>query len=131
MMRTDSLFTLNFNEDISFEKINVYLRTQGCKEIQKLLKNIFETLDRLKEHSIDRVNYKESIYNQKKWLDKEVDKYAYSDLLGCMLDMEDECYNILNFSKDMLNEIKNFKSIYMDTVLENDEQTVEENEEEQ
>ena len=130
MIGTDSLFTLNFNEDIDFEKINMYLRTQGCKEVQKLLKNFFETFDELKHQTIDRVKYKESIYNHEKWLDKEVDKYDYSDLLGCMLDMEDECYNFLNFSKDMLNEIKQFKSIYMETVLENDEESIEENESE-
>ena len=131
MMGTDSLFTLNFNEDIDFENINMYLRTQGCKETQKLLKDFFETFDELKDKSIDRVNYKESIYNHEKWLDKEVDNYGYSNLLGCMLDMEDECYHLLDFSNNMLNEIKKFKSIYMDTVLENDEETTEEENEEE
>lgn len=130
-MGADSLFTLNFNEDIDFEKINMYLRTQGCKEVQKLLKNFFETFDKLKSQTIDRMNYKESIYNHKEWLDKEVDKYNYSDLLGCMLDMEDECYNLLNFSDNMLNEIKQFKSTYMETVLENDEESIEEENEEE
>lgn len=132
MMGTDSLFSLNFNEDIDFENINMYLRTQGCKEVQKLLKNFFETFDKLKSKSVDRVNYKESKYNHEKWLDVEVDKYHYSDLLGCMLDMEDECYRLLEFSNNMLNEIKQFKSIYMETVLESDKEPIEEeNEEEQ
>lgn len=128
MMGTDSLFTLNFNEDIDFEKINMYLRTQGCKKVQKLLKDFFETFDEMKTQTIDRVNYKESIYNHEKWLDKEIDKYEYSDLLGCMLDMEDECYKLLKFSNNMLNEIKQFKSIYMETILQ-DQEDAEENEE--
>lgn len=127
----DSLFTLNFNEDIDFEKINMYLRTQGCKEVQKLLKNFFETFDELEKKTIDRVKYKESIYNHEIWLDKEVDKYDYSDLLSCMLDMEDECYNLLNFSDNILNEIKQFKSTYMETVLENNEESIEEENEEE
>lgn len=48
-----------------------------------------------------------------------------------MLDMEDECYNLLNFSDNMLNEIKQFKSTYMETVLENDEESIEEENEEE
>lgn len=128
MMGADSLFTLNFNEKIDFEKISNCLKLQGCKEVQSLLKNFFETFDSLINQNLDRMKYKESIYNSPEWLDKDISRGDYSDLLGCMLDMEDECNELMNFSINRLNEIKQFKSTYME--LQDQEDYGEENEEE-
>lgn len=130
MMGEDSLFTLDFTEEIDFEKINDYLMTQGDKKVQHLLKEFFKAFDLLKENNIDRINYKESIYNNSAWLDKDINKYDYSDLLGCMLDMEDECNEFIRFSSNMLQEINQFKKIYIEPIIQRQEECNEENEEE-
>lgn len=93
------------------------LMTQGSIEIQKLLKLFFKQFENIKKYSIDRIDYKKSIYDNKEWLDKKIDKFDYSDLLGCMLDLEDECNELKNFSTDMLNQINQFRLIYMDKEL--------------
>lgn len=129
IMGADSLFTLNFNETIDFENINNYLRTQSSKEVQKLLQDFFTRFDLLNENSIDRIKYKSAIYNKPGWLNKDIDKFDYSDLLGCMLDVEDECYELINFSKNTINEINQFKSLYMDCVTEENNENNEEIEE--
>lgn len=126
MMGTDSLFTLNFNEDINFEKINDFLKTQGINEIQEVLKKFFNKYVGLKECTINRIENKKSICDYEKLLDKKIDRYDYMDLLKCMVDLENECYNMINFSKNRLNEINLFKSIYMETKLEENEDIQEE-----
>lgn len=105
--------------EIEQEKID-----RGKKDVQKLLKDIFESYNTIEQSSLDRIKYKKSIYNSKNWLENEIDNVDYSDLLCCMLDTEDEFIDIKLFVNEQLNKIDKFKQQYMN--MQEDEREEEE-----
>lgn len=95
---------------INQEKID-----RGKKDVQKLLKDIFEGYNTIEQLSLDRIKYKKSIYNSKKWLENEIENYDYSDLLCCMFDIQDEFIDVRNFIEEKLNKIDTFQKQYIVT----------------
>ena len=98
---------------------------KGKKDVQELMKAIFEAYKDTKEQNMERVNYKMSIYNNSNWLDSNINNVDYSDLLGCMLDIEEEFNAIKPIIDNTLIEINKFKEEY----FESQEETEEDNEE--
>ncbi|WP_304683084.1 hypothetical protein [uncultured Clostridium sp.] len=109
------------------KEINQEIVNKGKNAVQKLLKDIFKNYDTTVKSRLDRIEYKKSIYNSKAWLEKEIDNLGYSDLLSCMLDIEDEFEGIKDFIDEKLNQIDIFKQQYMDI---QEDKTEEEEEEE-
>lgn len=94
-------------------EINQETIDKGKNAVQKLLKDIFENYDTITKSGLDRIEYKKSIYNSKAWLEKQIDNAYYSDLLGCVLDIEDELVDIRDSINEKLNKIDIFKQQYM------------------
>ncbi len=101
---------------------------KGKKDVQELLKEIFEVYKDIKTQNIDRVEYKISIYNSPNWLESNIDNVEYSDLLGCMLDIEEEFEDIKQFMDNVLIAVKEFKKEYFENYEDTEE--YKENEEE-
>ena len=93
----------------------------GKKDLQYLLKEIFEAYVDTKKQNMDRVEYKMSIYNSPDWLNSKISNPDYSDLLGCMLDIEEEFRDIKPIIDNTLIAINEFKEEY----FENQEETEE------
>lgn len=93
----------------------------GKKDVQELLKEIFEVYKDTKKHNLDRVDYKMSIYNDSSWLDSNISNVDYSDLLGCMLDIEEEFEVIKPFIDSTLIAVKEFKKEYFENYEETEE----------
>lgn len=93
----------------------------GKKDVQELLKEFFEVYKDTKKHNLDRVDYKMSIYNDSSWLDSNISNVDYSDLLGCMLDIEEEFEVIKPFIDSTLIAVKEFKKEYFENYEETEE----------
>ena len=93
----------------------------GKKDVQELLKEFFEVYKDTKKHNLDRVDYKMSIYNDSSWLDSNISNIDYSDLLGCMLDIEEEFEVIKPFIDSTLIAVKEFKKEYFENYEETEE----------
>lgn len=141
----DNLFTLNFEENIDFDYINDSININyeestvneeiveidyqkienGKQDVQQLLKTIFDSYKEIQRLHIDRINYKMSIYNQEGWLNRRISNIDYSDLLGCILDIQDDFIDVKEYIENALNEINVFKDKYI-----NEPDMEEENEDE-
>lgn len=93
---------------VNYEKIE-----NGKKDVQQLLKKIFDSYEDIKKLNIDRIDYKKSIYNHQELLNSEISNSDYSDLLGCMLDIQDDFMEVKGYMENTLNEIDIFKGKYI------------------
>ncbi len=120
------------NEDEIFEKEkdNENNIENGKTDVKKLLKQVFENFIYTKQHNIKHIDYKMSIYNNSNWLDKPISNIDYSDLLGCMLDIEENFENVKDLMDDSLSRIKKFKKVYFKDYEETEEYEKNEEEEE-
>lgn len=115
----------DFEDEISKNKNIKIDKTEkienGKKDVQELLKEIFEVYKDTKEQNMDRVEYKMSIYNNPNWLNSQISNVDYSDLLGCMLDIEEEFETIKSFIDNTLIAVKDFKKEYFEDYEEKEE----------
>lgn len=93
---------------VDYEKIE-----SGKKDVQELLKKIFNSYEDIKKLNIDRIDYKKSIYNHQELLNSKISNSDYSDLLGCMLDVQDDFSEVKEYMEEVLNEINVFKDKYI------------------
>lgn len=121
---------INEDEISEKEKNNENNIENGKRDVKELLKQVFENFIYTKQHNIKHIDYKMSIYNNSNWLDNPISNIDYSDLLGCMLDIEEDFENVKDLMDDSLSRIKEFKKMYFKDYEETEEYEKNEEEEE-